>query len=259
MPAEKAGLRKSDVVLKADGKPFGPVESFRGKDGQSVTLSIKRPALGSPGEMTLKVEVQSQRAPEMFLEGSRNSARIIESGGKRYGYFHLWTMASSDFRQALMDAVSGPLKDTDGFILDIRDGFGGRPEGFADPFIGRKRTRGSDKEEEEAIYTKPLVVLINEGSRSAKEVFTQSIKKSGRATVVGTNTAGHVLGTFPFKVSDWAYIEIPLVEVITGGVRLEKVGVAPDVLVNPQYDNGRDLVLSKGLEILAQKVNKKAA
>src|SRR5262249_40606869 len=148
--------------------------------------------------MDKTVDVSSAKGTNLFLEATRNSVKTIVFGGKKIGYIHLWTMINDDFRNALSNAVYGRLKDTSGLILDIRDRFGGRPEGFGDPFFrpemnlewkfspsaGQKQLFG---------YQRPLVVLINEGSRSAKEVFSQIIKKSHRATLVGTTTAGNVL------------------------------------------------------------------
>jgi carboxyl-terminal processing protease len=248
--AEKAGLRKGDIVVEADGMPFKPVDSFQGKEGKSVTLTVTRD--GKP--LKFSVVPVKGRATDMFLEASKKSARIIEFGGKKYAYFHLWTMGSDEFRKALTDEVYGEMKDTDGFILDIRDGFGGRPEGFGEPFQEKKPEESS---KDKPAYTKPLVVLINHGSRSAKEVFSYLIKKSKRATLIGTNTAGNVLGTFPARINDWSYIEIPMVEFPVDGVRLEKVGVAPDIKVEPEFQDGKDLVLAKALDVLAQTVQHK--
>lgn len=255
-PAQHADLRKGDVVMTIDGEPFGPVAPLRERIGKKANLQIRR-----GGQMLAKtVEVHAAKGMNLFLEATRNSARIIERDGKKIGYIHLWTMANDDFRDALSNAVYGRLRDTDGFILDIRDGFGGRPEGFGDPFF-RPEARfewkiGATASQKQIYgYGRPLVVLINEGSRSAKEVFSYIVKKSGRGTLVGTTTAGHVLGTSPMPLDDWALLEIPMVDLITDGMRLEGVGVRPDIEVKPEFDPaGKDRVLEKGLEVVIQKL-----
>jgi carboxyl-terminal processing protease len=133
------------------------------------------------------------------------------------------------------DALKGPLKNTDALILDLRDGFGGRPYGFAEPFLRRSERR-------------PLAVLINGGTRSAKEVLAHEFKKKGRGTLIGSTTAGHVLGTWPIRIADWAYLEIPMTEVKLDGVRLEGRGVDPDVEVPRESDaSGRDLILEAAM------------
>lgn len=247
--AKEADLRKGDRIVTADGKPFRPVASFA--EGGTVKLVIQR-----KGEtLTKEVKPSKASAVGMFLDATRASARVIESNGRKIGYMHLWTQANTQFRDALASAVYGKLSDTDAFILDLRDGFGGRPEGYADPFfrpevmLDWKTPAGTSHQL--FGYQRPLIVLINGGSRSAKEVLSQILKSSKRATLVGSTTAGHVLGTWPQRLNDWAYLEIPMVDVIADGVRLEGKGVSPDVAVPKEYDDqGNDLYLAKALELL---------
>ena len=55
-------------------------------------------------------------------------------------------------------------------------------------------------------------------------------------------------------------LEIPMVDVITDGIRLEGRGVDPDIVVKPAYDdNGRDLQLEKALEVVAKQIEQKKA
>jgi carboxyl-terminal processing protease len=252
--AEAAGLRKGDVVTQVDGAPFTPIDSLASKVGQKAKFAFTRN--GKP--MSADVDVSSASGSEFFLDATKASIKVIETGGKKYGYIHLWTMSSEDQKNALANAVFGKLKDTDGFILDIRDGFGGRPEGFGDPFFRPDvklawQSPGYTNTELFG-YQRPLVVIINKGSRSAKEVFAFIMKTSKRATLVGEKTGGNVLGTSPSAVSDWGYLEIPMVDVITNGVRLEKVGVTPDVVVPKEFDdNGKDLFVEEAVKVLSKK------
>lgn len=252
---ERADVRKGDVVVSIDGAPFSPIESMRSKVGATARLTLRR---GSE-RFEKSVQVQESTLMDMFVTGSRRSTRIIDDGGKKVGYFHLWTMASDDFRNALSNAVFGPLRDTEAMILDVRDGFGGRPEGFGDPFfrpgVKLKWTFGEGAGSEQLFgYDRPLVVLINEGSRSAKEVFAYIMKKSKRAVLIGTHTAGHVLGTSPARVEDWAYLEIPMVQLEADGEKLEGIGVQPDIVVSPEFDgSGKDLHLERALKYLRER------
>ena len=127
---------------------------------------------------------------------------------------------------------------------------------YADPFfrpgINIEWRFGSNGFVQSFGYAKPLVVIIDKGSRSAKEVLAYILKKSGRATLVGERTGGNVLGTFPFWIGDWAILEIPMIDVIVDGVRLEGVGVEPHVAVIDEFDaDGNDLFLARALEILS--------
>ncbi len=248
--AAKADIRKGDVILKVNDLPFSPVDSLATLAG-TATLNVKR---GSQS-LTKHVEVNKTPALDMFLQGSNDSAKVIDADGKKFAYFHLWTQAGTKFVNALSNAVYGRLGKSDAFILDLRDGFGGRPEGYADPFfrpeVALDWITSAGTQHQMFGYGKPLVVLINKGSRSAKEVLSFILKKSKRATLIGSNTAGDVLGTSPLKLGDWGFLEIPMVDLTADGQRLEKVGVAPDIAVPTEFDaNGKDLVLDAALKFL---------
>ena len=254
-PAAGAGLMKGDLVTLGDGKPFSPIDSLKPDVGKTVTLHIMR---GDQGlDKVLKVD--SKPAMDMFLDATGDSAHVINQGKKKIGYIHLWTQATDKFRLKLSRIVYNNFEDTDAIILDLRDGFGGKTEGYADPFflpdvkLDWKSPAGDNNEI--VGYGNPLVVLINGGSRSAKEVLSYIFQKSRRATLIGSNTAGNVLGTFPRRLNDWAIIEIPVVEVYADGVRLEGKGVSPDVQVAKEYDaNGKDMYLEAALKYLDAKL-----
>ena len=250
--AEQKDLRKGDVVVSVDDQPFSPVLSLQNKIGKDVKLSIRR---GS-SMISKTLHVESQPMMEAFLEASRESKKVLPQNGRNIGYFHLWTQAQEPFKASLASAVYGALSKTDAMILDLRDGFGGRPEGYADPFFRPEVNLEWKYSEELKLsqpfgYQRPLVVLINGGSRSAKEVLSFILKTSKRATLIGSPTAGNVLGTFPQKIGDWAYLEIPMVDVFANGVRLENNGVKPNITVPVEFDeSGKDLVLAAALKFL---------
>ncbi|MBC8066060.1 MAG: hypothetical protein H7Y17_14605, partial [Chlorobia bacterium] len=240
-----AGVRKGDQLKTIDGQAFSPILALKGKAGQKVKLGYSQ----NGADKFVDAQVKSGKGLDMFLDGTRDSIRIIESGGKKIGYIHLWTQASDGFRNALKGAAMGRLRGTDAFILDLRDGFGGRPENFFEPFFMPDmpvvyKVGGVTQTTQFGYGTqKPMVVLINEGSRSAKEVSALMFKKSKRATLIGTQTAGNVLGTTPWRLNTWAFLEIPIAEVLADGQNLEKDGVMPDIKVSPEIDaSGKDLV-----------------
>lgn len=250
MAAQKAGLEVGDVVLTVNGAPFSPIDSLKPLVGKEADFTFRR------GNATKSARMTVEESPGMatFLAASRNSGRVIESEGRKYGYFHLWTMAKEDFKNALSAFVYGRGMATDGFILDIRDGFGGRPEGYADPFFRPEAKLewmvGGNGIVQQFGYQKPLVLLINKGSRSAKEVLAFILKKSKRAVLVGEPTGGNVLGTSPLMLGDWAVVEIPMVDLEVDGVRLEGVGVDPDFMVVDRPTSDKDPYIEKALEVL---------
>ena len=231
--ADKAGLRSGDLVLSADGQPFTSAGSCRGKEGKELLLTVKRE--GEPAPLILKPVPVNENPLAAFVKATERSARIIDVGGRKIGYIHLWTMANPAFKDALDRAVSEKLADTDALILDLRDGYGGSPFGYFDPFaapdIMWEQTGRDGVVTHHTGYDRPMAVLINGGTRSAKEYFTLQFKKSKRATVIGTTTTGAFLGAGGFPITQDGYLELPVVGLRLDGKRIEGVGVSPDIAV----------------------------
>ncbi len=253
-PAAQAGLRKGDVVTTIDERPFSPIDGLRPSVGKRVSVRYLRAGVARRAD----VAVVFEPALDAFLAASRASGKVIERDGVRIGHWRLWVMVDDRQRAALQGFVQGRAQETDAFVLDLRDGFGGRPEGYADPFFRPEVTLewgppGQGLRQAFG-YQKPLVVLINEGSRSAKEVLAYILKLSGRATLVGSTTAGDVLGTTPSPLGEWGYLEVPMVELRVDGQRLEGKGVAPDVSVGSEFGpEGDDRALERALEVAVEK------
>jgi carboxyl-terminal processing protease len=247
-PAAKAGLRRGDRVTAADGRPFHPVHSVRGR--RSVVLAIER----GREKWTRSVDVDGRNPHRAFVEATRRSARVVAHGGKRIGYVHLWTGTAEANLAAFREAVGKASKDVDALVLDLRDGFGGAWWPYLDDFypdssgyfkatrIDRDGSRRDDRapvRRHERWYAGPLVVLVNEGTRSGKEALAQFFKTSGRATLVGANTAGAVcVGRIFFADEDAGfllYLSAGGVEI--DGVDLEGTGVAPHRRVTYPLDH----------------------
>ena len=229
--AEKAGLRAGDLILAADGQPFTSAGSCRGKAGHDISLSVRREGEAQPLSLTAVPVMENPLVA--FLNATQKSARILDFGGKKIAYVHLWTMANVRFREVLEQAVLNKLEDTDGMILDLRDGYGGTPFGYSDVFftpdIVWEQSLRSGKSSRHTGYDRPMTLLINGGTRSAKEYFTYQFKKSKRATVVGTRTTGAFLGAVGFPIVQDGYLELAVAGLRLDGRRLEGDGVTPDV------------------------------
>ena len=87
-PAERAGLKIGDEIVEVDGAPYHLIKSFRGKAGQTARLGIRRAAEGRVDIVAVPV---TPIAPgTAFEQATKASARIIQSGAKRVGYFRIW-------------------------------------------------------------------------------------------------------------------------------------------------------------------------
>jgi carboxyl-terminal processing protease len=258
-PAEAAGLRRGDRLLAADGEPFHPVRSLAGRAGRSVILEVQsirqgpsRPVAIVPRTIDPKQEWQEAQAA---------GTRLVERRSRRIGYVPVWSCAGVEVRELLLEALAKPLADADALVLDLRGGWGGcNPElvGLFDPAV--PDLASIDREGRRAVHKsawrKPLVVLIDGGSRSGKEVVARALQRHRRAVLVGERTAGAVLAGQPFLLSDGSLLFLAVEDVLVDGERLEGSGVAPDIAVAPDlpYAEGRDPQLERALAAAADLV-----
>jgi carboxyl-terminal processing protease len=192
----------------------------------------------------------------MFLEGMRASARVLQANGRRIGYVHVWSYAGYAYQEALERLLSdGILRDADALIWDLRDGWGGAVPQYLDLFNPRAPTmrvtdRSGAHEFENVKWRKPVAMLINGGTRSGKEVLAYGFKKYQLGEVIGTQTEGAVLAATAFLIGRGLLL-LAVDDVQVDGERLEGVGVAPTIEVQPVFGEGDDPQLNRALALLS--------
>lgn len=255
-PAETAGLRRGDRLVSADGAPFEPVRSLRGKAGRPVTLEVRSRRDGPA--RTVSVTPRLANPKQEWLDAQKAGTRILEVRGASVAYAPLWSCAGDDHLELLKEALQGDLAEADALVVDLRGGWGGCNPDFVNLFnpqvpqltrIDREGRRSTFP----ATWTKPLVILIDGGSRSGKEAVSRALKRHKLATLVGERTAGAVLAGKPILLSDGSLLYLAVADVLVDGERLEGVGVTPDVAVAGElpYAEGRDGQLERGLDLAA--------
>lgn len=260
LPGAQSGLLVGDELLSADGAPYHPVQAFAGKVGQKVTLHIRRTLDGSPQEVS--VVPQQLKPNEAFLQAMQESARLINANGIKVGYIHVWSYAGGQYQRLLERTLAlGSLQEADALIVDLRDGWGGAQAHYLDLFSGRSPTltmvdRDGDTSVSNVKWRKPVVLLVNDGTRSGKEILTYGFKKYGLGEVVGTRTAGAVLAGRAFLLSDGSLLLLAVSDVFVDGQRLEGSGVTPtvDVPFALEYAGGKDPQLERAIELLSRAV-----
>ncbi|WP_206755717.1 S41 family peptidase [Leptolyngbya sp. FACHB-671] len=236
-PAAIAGLRVGDELLSVDGNPYQPIESFTGKAGQDVTLLIQRSA-DPTSQQEINVTPQTFDTTTLFKEAQQASTQVVEQQGKRIGYIHIWSNAADLHQQQMMeDLMFGKLADADGLVLDIRDGWGGGSIAYLNFFTGESPSITSIRRDGSAFiadyrWKKPVVLLMNEGSRSSKEIIAFGFRQAEIGTLVGTTTAGAVVAGRGFVMQDGSLLYVAVANVLVdGNQRLEGKGVTPDIPV----------------------------
>ncbi|WP_421656146.1 S41 family peptidase [Leptothermofonsia sp. ETS-13] len=248
-PAAQAGLQVGDQILSADDRPFHPIQSFAEKAGQPINLRIQRtPSANS--QQDIKVTPKMLDATTMFLDAQKASTRIMQRNGKRLGYVHIWSYAGDQYQQQLEeDLIYGRLNNADGLILDLRDGWGGAPLTALNIFSKERDlsitsiSRDGKRYVNYAQWNKPVVMIVNEGSRSAKEILAYAFQQYKIGPVIGTKTAGYVVAGRPFLMKDGSLLYVAVADVyVNGNERLEGKGVTPDVVVPApiEYAQGAD-------------------
>lgn len=258
-PADAAGLLAGDEIVAVEGDPWRDAASFAGRRGVPTAMSIRRE--GPDAEAQELVVTPERISPrELFAASLRRGARIVRHGDAAIGVIRVRSYAHPDYHEAVMELATGRLAAADALVLDIRGGWGGANPSYMSlvnpvvPELEMKR-RGRAWVGVDAAWRKPLVVIIDGGSRSGKEVLAHAYKSRHLATLVGERTAGAVLGGRLFTLGDGGLLYLAVADVRVDGERLEGVGVEPDVVVERElpYSQGRDRQLEAALDEAARR------
>ncbi len=234
-PADKAGLKVGDRLVKVAGKPFQAIQSFVGQADTEVSVTIQRTAEDSPQEITVVPKIFNPAT--MFLDAVIDSVEVIEREGKKIGYIHIWSYADPKYQEQLEEElIYDRLKDTDGLVWDLRDGWGGASPDYLNIFTAPVPTitsifRDGVERESQLKWQKPVVMLVNRGSRSGKEILAYGFRKYGVGKIVGSKTAGAVVAGRPYIMPDGSLLYLAVADVLVDGERLEGKGIIPDVRV----------------------------
>ncbi|MBI3309701.1 MAG: peptidase S41, partial [Candidatus Melainabacteria bacterium] len=213
---------------------------------------------------------------------SKGDAKIIK---RDIGYIRLNSFISHDASNEMREAVS-KLEDAKGLIIDLRNNPGGLltnaieisdmflDNGLIVSTVDRDGYIQSVKANKDSITNIPVVVLVNENSASASEIFSGALKDNQRAVVVGSTTFGKGLVQGINKLDDGSGVNITIAKYLTPAkIDINELGVKPDIevkLTTDDYkdskgpwfsdpnnlpskrkpDDGKDAQLTKGIEIL---------
>ncbi|NJR65520.1 MAG: PDZ domain-containing protein [Leptolyngbyaceae cyanobacterium CRU_2_3] len=259
-PAAIAQLQVGDEILSVEGQPFHPLRSFVGQANHPLTLEVQR----SP-EVQQQIQVTPKQfdATQMFFDAQSASVQVIERNNQKIGYIHIWSCGSEQYQQILENELFyGRLKDADALILDLRDGWGGTPATFLNLYTGRTPSitsvfRNGKRYTHDADWKKPVVMLVNEGSRSAKEILAYGFQRYGIGKVVGSKTVGAVVAGRPFLMQDHSLLYVAYADVyVDGNTRLEGIGITPDVIVPFQleYAQGKDPQKERAIALAIEEI-----
>jgi C-terminal processing protease CtpA/Prc len=209
-PAATAGVLKGDRLIAVDGVP---VQRSPRRSGSSDDAALDDPPLhllladreGDEVELLLErrpgepITVQVVARKTCSLDAGTNSRRVVEWDGARIGYVHLWYLHITGATELVRESLKGDFADCDALVLDLRGrgGSAGVVYELLNLLDGKR-----------AIWSKPVVCLIDRCSRSGKEAFAYEFKKRDRGLLVGEKTAGALGAAMAVR---WTYIDPPTV------------------------------------------------
>ncbi len=263
-PADRAGIKAGDIILKVDGKSVAklPLDSvvsmIRGEEGTFVTLDISR--VGRKEPLTFKVKRAKIELPNV-------SSKMLD---KDLGYVRIHTF-SQETGQRLRDGVAKLIGEgAKGIILDLRNNPGGLLEEaveVASVFIDkgvivRVKSRSGKEEIYEAVsgihgmekpFDVPLVILINKGSASASEIVAGAVQDLKRGILVGEKTFGKGSVQNMVPLTNGAGLVLTTARYYTpNGKQIHGKGLKPDYLVKggEELMGKKDKQLEKAKEVI---------
>jgi carboxyl-terminal processing protease len=264
-PAERAGLRPQDIILKIDGEEFvgmsldDAVNKIRGPGGTTVVLTVLHKDATDTEEISIVRD-------SIHIESVRSEVK--EVSGKRIGVISLMRFGP-DTRSSFESALNSiGVNSVDGLIVDVRNNPGGLLDSAIDVASfwlksNQVTLKEVDADKREFLYYakgpgqlagKRTVVLINEGSASASEILAGALQDYGLATVVGEKSFGKGSVQDLIDLADNSSLKITIAKWLTpNGRSIEGQGIEPDVVVEmtrEDYEQDRDPQMDRGIEIL---------
>ncbi|MBQ6038410.1 MAG: S41 family peptidase [Bacteroidaceae bacterium] len=240
-PSEKVGVMAGDRIVKVNDTLFvGKIVTeneakrrLKGPKGSQVKISVKR---ASEKEL-LDFNIIRGDIPQNTVE----AAYMID---KDFGYIQISKFGRETHVELLNALAQLTHQNCKGIIIDLRDNTGGfmdaairmanefLPEGQLIVFAqGRKYPRQMEYANGTgSVQRMPLVVLVNEGSASASEIFAGAIQDNDRGTIVGRRTFGKGLVQQPIDFSDGSGIRLTIARYYTPSGRC----------IQRPYENGKD-------------------
>ncbi len=261
-------LRPGDILLKLDGQSISNNEHLYqllgDRPGRPLDLLVNTEPKPEGGR-TLKIRpitAAAYRALEYDRWVRVREQKTAELSKGRLGYLHLSAMDAVNLEK-FRRAAFGEMQEKDGLVLDLRFNGGGS---IADEILAilqdrifSYRTLRADPTRSPApikVFTRPVIVLINESSFSNAEAFPWGFRDLKLGKVVGLPTYGGCIGTGATDLIDGSTLRVPAVGAWTlNGINMENNGCPPDFTVENSHEDvlaERDRQLEKAVQELGK-------
>lgn len=252
-PADTSGIKKGDIITKINGENVtgtlttNLVSKIKSLNNNVFTLEILRDG------KYINISTKSDT-----IELKSATYKVLEQNNKKIGYINISIFANNTAKQ-FKEALS-KLEDEkiEGLIVDVRDNPGGYLETaieISDLLLNKDKIiyKTNDGDKIEATYSKgkkdynkKIVILINNGSASASELLTLSLKENLNAYTVGVTSYGKGTVQEVKKYNNIQYKYTTKLWLSPSGKSINETGIIPDLEVKP--DNNGDNQLQSALK-----------
>ena len=245
-PANRAGLLAGDKIVSINGKPFvgkivtneEAMHRLKGPKDSKVLIGVKR--FGEKG-----VKVFTVTRGDISVKSISACYMINDSTG----YIRVKSFGERTYAEMLSALQTLNIEGADHLIIDLRDNGGGILEAavqMANEFLpknrlivytqGRKSPRAEYRSNGKGSYQHiPMIVLINEGTASAAEIFAGAMQDNDRATIVGRRSFGKGLVQQQIQFPDGSMIRLTVARYYTPSGRCIQKPFKPGD--NADYEN----------------------
>lgn len=225
-PAEQAGILAGDKIVSVDGKPFV---------GKEVTNEEAMHRLKGPKDTKVKIGIirYGHKGVKNFTitrgDIPQKSVSAVYMLDENTGYIKIKNFGENTYPELLISLAQLSQEGFSNLVIDLRDNTGGYLQSavqIANEFLpknklivytqGRKSPREDYKSDGRGSYQNiPLVVLINESSASASEIFAGAMQDNDRATIIGRRSFGKGLVQKPIEFPDKSVVRLTVARYYT--------------------------------------------
>lgn len=263
-PADKAGMKNGDVIYKVEGKEVTGedlnkvVSEMKGDKGTEVNITVYR---GTESKyIDLKITRDEVNVPTVsykMLDKEQGIGYIQISQFEEVTYDQ-FTKALKDLKKQGMKAVIFDLRDNPGglynIVCQILDDL--LPEGTI-VYTKDKYDKEEKQTSDASCLDMPMVVLQNENSASASEIFAGAIQDFKAGTIVGTQSFGKGIVQTILPLTDGSAVKLTIEKYYTpSGKNIHGTGITPDVKVEAEVQSKDDVQLLKAQEVIKDALKK---
>lgn len=257
-PAQEAGLQTGDVISMVDDYEAASMELselvtfIRGEENTTVHLVTYR-----NGEMIeYDIERRNLTFPTVTSDMLAGSVGYIAVSEFTEATTEQFTTALEELQAQGMESLIVDLRSNPGGVLttvcDMLDEI--LPEGLILYTEDRNGDRVEYTTTDDTYLDLPLVVLVNENSASASEIFAGAIQDRDAGTIVGTTTYGKGVVQSVHTLTDGSAFKVTTHKYYTpGGTCIQGIGITPDIEIEYEFLGGEDDTYSYDLDNQIQK------